>query len=330
MVLISHSRLEDSLIGSLLTGRNGENGFLYRKVTKQNRNKQVQTRKSCDFFLGVKSRISKEENSNKKEVLFSTEEGGEATFLRESKTGTKVSSKILSIIFVFSFYLFYNTVRCVFVRSFVCLFVCLFVKCAYAREETCASSSFAGTCNPSYSTKRHKEREKGQKTRASSSFAGTCSPSNNTKRHKKGEKQQKTRASSSFAGYSTRFRGTFSLFLVRKTLKNDFTHWNIVQMKIFQGFYSRISRSERWVFFFWFKFDFFPLQGAFFCSFRPYFSTPKKQPFSVSALFLSPPETPVYYSRNTSLLFTKPPPEEEKSTTKGEASTTHTSKESYA
>ena len=245
-----------------------------------------------------------------------------------------------------------------FVRSFVCLFVCLFVKCAYAREETCASSSFAGTCNPSYSTKRHKEREKGQKTRASSSFAGTCSPSNNTKRHKKGEKQQKTRASSSFAGtcspsnstkrhkkeekqqktrasssfagYSTRFRGTFSLFLVRKTLKNDFTHWNIVQMKIFQGFYSRISRSERWVFFFWFKFDFFPLQGAFFCSFRPYFSTPKKQPFSVSALFLSPPETPVYYSRNTSLLFTKPPPEEEKSTTKGEASTTHTSKESYA
>ena len=42
-------------------------------------------------------------------------------FLRESKTGTKVPLKILSIIFVFSFYLFYNTVRCVLVCSFVCL-----------------------------------------------------------------------------------------------------------------------------------------------------------------------------------------------------------------
>ena len=190
------------------------------------------------------------------------------------------------------------------VFSFVCLFVCLFVKCAHAREETCASSSFAGystpsnstkrhkkgekqqktrasssfagTCIPSKSTKRHKKGEKQQKSRASSSFAGTCSPSNSTKRQKKGEKQQKTRASSSFAGYSIRFRGTFSLFLARKTPKNDFTHWNIVQMKIFQGLYSRISRSERWVFFFWLKFDFFPLQGAFFCSFRPYFSIPQK------------------------------------------------------
>ena len=122
-------------------------------------------------------------------------------------------------------------------------------------------------------------------------------PSKSTKRHKKGEKQQKARASSSFAGYSTRFRGKFSLFSARKTPKNDFTHWNIVQMKIFQGLYSRISRSERWVFFFWFKFDFFPLQGAFFCSFLPYFSIPQKQLFSVSALFFS--------SRNTSLLFTK-------------------------
>ena len=151
---------------------------------------------------------------------------------------------------------------------------------------------------PSNSTKRHKKREKQQKSRASSSFAGTCMPSNSTKRYKKREKQQKARASSSFAGYSTRFRGTFSLFLARKTLKNDFTHWNIVQMKIFQGLYSRISRSERWVFFFWLKFDFFPLQGAFFCSFRPYFSIPQKQLISVSALFY-PPETPVYYSRNT-------------------------------
>ena len=214
--------------------------------------------------------------------------------MREPKTGTKVSSKIFSIIFVFSIYLFYNTVRCVFVCLFVRLFVCLFVKRAYAREETCAISSFAGTCMPSKSTKRHKKREK----------------------------PQKTRASSSFAGYSTRFRGTFSLFLARKTPKNDFTHWNIVQMKIFQGLYSRISRSERWVFFFWLKFDFFPLQGAFFCSFRLYFSIPQKQLFSISALFFSP--------RNTSMLFTKYHPKEEQSTTKGEASTTHTSKESYA
>ena len=73
------------------------------------------------FFLGVKNRISKEECSKKEEVLSSTEEGGEATFLRESKTGTKVPPKILSIIFVFSIYLFYNTVRCIFVCSFVCL-----------------------------------------------------------------------------------------------------------------------------------------------------------------------------------------------------------------
>ena len=76
------------------------------------------------FFLRVKNRISKEEYSKKKEVLSSIEEGAEATFLRESKTGTKVPPKILSIIFVFSIYLFYNTVRCVFVCSFVCLFVC--------------------------------------------------------------------------------------------------------------------------------------------------------------------------------------------------------------
>ena len=176
---------------------------------------------------------------------------------------------------------------------------------------------------PSKSTKRHKKGEKQQKTRASSSFAGTCNPSNSTKRHKKGEKQQKARASSSSAGYSTRFRGTFSLFLARKILKNDFTYWNIVQMKIFQGLYSRISRSERWVFFFWLKFDFFPLQGAFFCSFRPYFSIPQKQLISVSALFLSPPETPVYYSRNTL-------PKRRNQQQKGGASTTHTSKESYA
>lgn len=82
------------------------------------------------FFLGVKNRISKEECSKKEEALSSIEEGGEATFLRESKSGTKVSSKILSIIFVFSFYLFYNTVRCV----SVCLFVCLLNARTRARK----------------------------------------------------------------------------------------------------------------------------------------------------------------------------------------------------
>ena len=125
-------------------------------------------------------------------------------------------------------------------------------------------------------------------------------PSKSTKRHKKREKPQKTRASSSFAGYSTRFRGTFSLFLARKTLKNDFTHWNIVQMKIFQGLYSRISRSERWVFFFWFKFDFFSLQGAFFVHFVPTFQSPKTTFFRFCTIFI-PPETPVHYSLNTVL-----------------------------
>ena len=54
-------------------------------------------------------------------------------FLREPKTGTKVSSKILSIISVFSIYLFYNTVRCVFVCLFVRLFVCSFVCLLNAR-----------------------------------------------------------------------------------------------------------------------------------------------------------------------------------------------------
>ena len=144
---------------------------------------------------------------------------------------------------------------------FVCLFVCLFVKRAYAREETCASSSFAGTCMPSNSAKRHKEREK----------------------------QQKTRASSSFAGYSTRFRGKFSLFLARKTLENDFTHWNIVQMKIFKGFiHGLVEVKGGYSFSGWNSI--FSLFKERFCSFRPYFSIPQKQFFSVSALFLFPPK----------------------------------------
>jgi len=60
------------------------------------------------------------------------------------------------------------------------------------------------------------------------------------------------------------------------------------------------------------------------------FDPPKTTFFRLCTIFIPPPETPVCYSQNTSLLFTKHPPEEEKSTTKGEASTTHTSKESYA
>ena len=55
-------------------------------------------------------------------------------FLREPKTGTKISSKFLSIISVFSFYLFYNTVRCVFVCLFVCSFVCLLNARTRARK----------------------------------------------------------------------------------------------------------------------------------------------------------------------------------------------------
>ena len=76
---------------------------------------------------------------------------------------------------------------------------------------------------------------------------------------------------------------------------------------------------------------YFPLfKERFFVRFDPIFRFPKTYFFPVSTLFFSPQKTPVYYSRNTSLLFTKHPPEKEKSTTKWEASTTHTSKESYA
>ena len=208
------------------------------------------------FFLRVKNRISKEENSNKKEVLSSIEERKQYFCMiqkRERKYLPKFFPSSPSFLSIFS-------ITPLGVFLFVCSFVCLFVKCAYAREETCASSSFAGYCIPSKSTKRHKKREK----------------------------QQNTRASSSFAGYSTRFRGTYSLFLARKTLENDFTHWNIVQMKIFQGLYSRISRSERWVFFFWLKFDFFLFKERFFVHFAPTFRFPKNN-FIPSLPCFSPP-----------------------------------------
>ena len=105
----------------------GRKVFHFAKLRSKIETNKHKYEKVAIFFLGVKNRISKEECSKKEEALSSIEEGGEATFLRESKSGTKVSSKILSIIFVFSFYLFYNTVRCVFVCLFVCLFVRLFV-----------------------------------------------------------------------------------------------------------------------------------------------------------------------------------------------------------
>ena len=272
----------------------GRKVFHFAKLRSKVETNKCKHAKVAIFFLRVKNKISKEENSNKKEALSSIEERKQyfcVSQKRERKYLPKSfpsSPPFLSIFSITPLGVF------LFVCLFVSLYVCLFVKCAYAREETCASSSLAGTCMHSKSTKRHK----------------------------KGEKQQKTRASSSFAGYSTRFRGTFSLFLARKTLKNDFTHWNIVQMKIFQGLYSRISRSERWVFFFWFKFDFFSLQGAFFVHFVPTFQSPKTTFFRFCTIFIPP--------RNTSTLFTKYRPEEEQSATKGEASTTHTSKESYA
>ena len=147
------------------------------------------------FFLRVKNKISKEENSNKKEVLSSIEEPKQYFCMiqkRERKYLPKFFPSSPSFLSIFSItplgvFLFV----CSFVRLFVCLFVCLFVKRAYAREETCASSSFAGYCTPSKSTERHKKGEKQQKARASSSFAGTCNHSNSTKRHKKGEKTTK-------------------------------------------------------------------------------------------------------------------------------------------
>ena len=197
----------------------GRKVFHFAKLRSKFVTNKHQHSKVAIFFLRVKNRLSKEENSNKKEALSSIEERKQYFCVSQKRKRKYLpkffpsSSSFRSIFSITPLGVF------LFVCSFVCLFVCLFVKRAYAREETCASSSFAGTCTPSNGTKRHKKGEKQQKKRASSSFAGTCNPSNGTKRHKKGEKQQKTRASSSFAGYSTSFRGTFSLFLARRTLK---------------------------------------------------------------------------------------------------------------
>jgi len=93
-------------------------------------------------------------------------------------------------------------------------------------------------------------------------------------------------------------------------------------MKIFQGLYSRISRSKG---------------GYSFSGSNSIFSLFKERFLFISPLLFDPSKTTFFRlctifipPRNTSLLFTKHPPEEEKSTTKGEASTTHASKESYA
>ena len=174
----------------------GRKVFHFAKLRSKVETNKYKHAKVAIFFLRVKNKISKEENSNKKEALSSIEERKQYFCMiqkRERKYLPKffpLSPSFLSIFSITPLGVF------LFVCSFVRLFVCLFVKRAYAREETCASSSLAGTCTPSNSTKRNKKGENQQKTRASSSFAGTCRPSNSTKRHKKGEKRQKTRASS--------------------------------------------------------------------------------------------------------------------------------------
>ena len=114
------------------------------------------------FFLGVKNRISKDECSKKEEVLSSIEERKQyfcVSQKREQKNLPKSFPSSSSFLFIFSI-----TPLGVFsfVRLFVCSFVCLFVKCAYAREETCAISSFAGTCTLPNSTKGRR-REKTNK-----------------------------------------------------------------------------------------------------------------------------------------------------------------------
>ena len=183
-------------------------------------------------------------------------------------------------------------------RLFVCSFVCLFVKRAYAREETCAISSFAGTCMPPNSTKRHKKGEKQQKTRASSSFAGTCMPSKSTKRHKKREKPQKTRASSSFAGYSTRFRGTFSLFLARKIQKMTLHTGISCKWRYSKGFIHGLVEVKGGYSFSGWNSIFSLFKERFFVHFASTFRFPKNNFFPSLPCF-SPPETPVCYSQNT-------------------------------
>ena len=248
------------------------------------------------FFLRVKNRISKEENSNKKEALSSIEERKQyfcVSQKRERKYLPKFFPSSPSFLSIFS-------ITPLGVFLFVRLFVCLLnartrarkrvqvlhlqdiahlhkarkdtrkeknnkkhVQVLHLQELACLLTARKGTrkeknnkkhvqvlhlqelaclLTAQKGTRKEKTNKKHVQVLHLQELACLLTARKDTKREKT---KKKTHASSSFAGYSTRFRGTFSLFLARKTLKNDFTHWNIVQMKIFQGLYSRISRSER-------------------------------------------------------------------------------------
>ena len=171
------------------------------------------------FFLRVKNKISKEENSNKKEVLSSIEEPKQYFCMiqkRERKYLPKFFPSSPSFLSIFSItplgvFLFV----CSFVRLFVCLFVCLLNARTRARKrvQVLHLQDIAHLQKARKDTRREKsnkklvqvlhlqelatiltaqkdtrKEKKQQKTRASSSFAGTCSTSNSTKRHKKREK----------------------------------------------------------------------------------------------------------------------------------------------
>ena len=228
------------------------------------------------FFLRVKNRISKEENSNKKEALSSIEERKQyfcVSQKRERKYLPKFFPSSPSFLSIFSItplgvFLFVRLFVCSFVRLFVCLLnartrarkrvqVLHLQDIAHlhkARKDTRKEKNnkkhvqvlhlqeLACLLTARKDIRREKTNKKHVQVLHLQELACLLTARKDTKREKT---KKKTHASSSFAGYSTRFRGTFSLFLARKTLKNDFTHWNIVQMKIFQGLYSRISRSER-------------------------------------------------------------------------------------
>ena len=110
----------------------GRKVFYIAKLRSEIETNKYKHVKVAIFFLRVK--IGSVRRKIQKERSSFQHRGTEAIFLREPKTGTKVSSKIFSIIFVFSIYLFYNTVRCVFVCLLVRLFVCLLNARTRARK----------------------------------------------------------------------------------------------------------------------------------------------------------------------------------------------------
>lgn len=118
----------------------GRKVFHFAKLRSKIETNKHKHAKVAIFFLRVKNKISKEENSNKKEALSSIEERKQYFCVnqkRERKYLPKFFPLSPSFLSIFS-------ITPLGVFSFVRLFVCLFVKCAYAREETCASSSFSG------------------------------------------------------------------------------------------------------------------------------------------------------------------------------------------